>query len=170
MKEVGTARAQTYCIKQGWTGIVTNDKLNAVVHPGFNNVRVVHSSDSGRNKSVWGKVFGCGNTWVLKPDFVEWNLLGTIGICGIVQSLMGTNVVSPSLNTWKDWHTKYGKDAWMRHALPVGATTSWVDPDFRKEQSIGRSQVWLAKHHAQSQELYGIPRQYRFGRDIQWLR
>lgn len=70
------------------TGVVTNNVLDAVVHPGTDSVTVVQTGNGRGNDSVSSESGSLVNAHLSHPGLVELDLASSIVVCGVVQGFV----------------------------------------------------------------------------------
>ena len=79
-------------VPQGRASVVTNDVLDAVLHPGADGITIVETSDGGRNETIRGEPLGGPESGVLEPLDVVNHLAVGIVVRGVVHLLVGESV------------------------------------------------------------------------------
>lgn len=74
------------------TSVVTDDILDAVVHPGLDGITVVQTSNGRRNESVGRELVAGPQSNLLHPRNVECNLAVCVIVSGVVEFLMREGV------------------------------------------------------------------------------
>ena len=74
------------------TRVVSDDVVDAVLHPSTDNVTVVKTSDGRGNKAVGREVSSVSHTHLREPGLVENDLLAGVGVGGVVELLVGEGV------------------------------------------------------------------------------
>lgn len=72
-------------VLENWSGVVTNNVEDTIVHPSLDHITVVKTGDGWWNKTVWRKVKRGVDRSLVHPGSIEYNLLVGIGKCCIVQ-------------------------------------------------------------------------------------
>lgn len=79
-------------VHEDGASVVTDDSSDTVVHPSLDGISVVETSDGRRDETVGRELGGVPDGQLLHPCNVELDLLGGVGVSGVVERHVGESV------------------------------------------------------------------------------